>query len=454
LGSITNLTGALSLPNGARWYWKALNNVAVGVNGATGAGNPIQVVGPAPGTASHLAAAPDGRYIEEHDNRLWIVHASSPNRIQCSDLGSATAWNTGGLTNPVQGITIDIAPGDGDIITGLYATKERLFIFKRRRIYVLRATAVPNTDPSTWEVVEYSKNIGCIAQTTIRETFDDVLFLTEEGTVASLSAAEQTGDFKNASISEKVAEISQISKTITDLDVFGYTLNDVSQYWLCVSASFSSFNKNTTFVLDYSKVTQGVVRWVFFDGYAFGTSIEQHVVGTTQTTYLLGVDVPTSGDFFIGSYVPGALTKIFADDTAPIFQSILTKSYDYELQDLRKLFKDWFLVFIIISEFLSLLVKYILNDGEDEGQYDFGLVRGDLSSGAVYGTGLYGTGLYGFSISPRTRRIRRAPLFDKQRKFVTIQFLITCQTINQGFIINNFGIRSAVLSTSKAQDTV
>lgn len=454
LGSITNLTGALSLPNGARWYWKALNNVAVGVNGATGGGNPIQVVGPAPGTASHLAAAPDGRYIEEHDNRLWIVHASSPNRIQCSDLGSATVWNTGGLTNPVQGIIIDVAPGDGDIITGLFATKERLFIFKRRRIYVLRATAIPNTDPNNWEVVEYSKNIGCIAQTTIRETFDDVLFLTEEGTVASLAAAEVTSDFEQSSVSEKVAQISQISKTITDLDVFGYTLNDVSQYWLCVAASFSPFNKNTTFVLDYSKVRQGGVRWVFFDGYAFGTSIEQHAIGTAQTTYLLGVDVPTSSDFFIGLYTPGALTKTFADDTEPILQSILTKAYDYELQDLRKLFKDWFLVFIIISEFLDLLITYIINDGEEEGSYSFGLVRGDLSSGGVYGSALYGSGLYGFLLSPRTRRIRRAPLFDKQRKFVTIQFSINCQTINQGFIINNFGIRSAVLSTTRAQDTV
>lgn len=452
LGSITNLTGALSLPNGARWYWASLNNVAVGVNGATGNGNPIQVVGPAPGTASHLAAAPDGRYIVEWNSRLFIVHATNLNRIQCSDLGTATVWNTGGLTNPAQGIILDVKPGDSDQITGLYATKERLFIFKKRKIYILRSSALPITDPSNWEVVEYSKAIGCIAQTTISETFDDVLFLTEEGTVASLAAAEVTSDFEQTSVSEKVAEISQIKKTITDLNVFAYTLNDVSQYWLCVEASFSPFNTNTTFVLDYSKVRQNIARWVFFDGYAFGTSIEQYNQGTDQTTYLIGVDDPSNTDFFIGLYNPNSIIKSFADGTLSISQLIITKAYDFELEDVRKSLINWFLLLSMLSDFLSLVVIYSMNEGEALGINSFGLSR-ILGSGGLYGSGLYGTALYGGTINPidsSFKRINRAPLMGVLKKFVTIQYNISCSTINQGFIINNFGIRASVLHTKKA----
>lgn len=449
LGSITDLTGALTLPNGARWYWEQLNNVAVGVNGATGGGNPIQVVGGAPGTASHLAAAPDGRYIAEWNSRLFIVHAANPNRVQCSDLGTATVWNTDGLVNPSHGIIYDVKPGDNDVITGLYSTKERLFIFKNRKIYVTRSTALPNTDPSTWETVEYSKAIGCIAQSTIREAFDDVLFLTGEGTVASLAAVEITSDFAMTSTSKKVSQISQIKKTVTDLNVFAYTFNDVSQYWLCVEAAFSPFGINTTFVLDYDKVQQGIVRWVYFDGYAFGTFIEQYNVGTDQTTYIIGVDDPNNSDFFIGLYTPNAIIKSFADGTFAIRQRILTKSYDFELEDVRKGLINWFLLVLMLSDLLSLTINYNIDEGEAIGPNSFGLTR-SLGGGGLYGTGLYGTAVYGLSVPLATKRIQRAALLSVTRKFATIQFAIECNIINQGFIINNFGVRASVLHTKRA----
>jgi hypothetical protein len=451
LGSITNLTGALSLPSNVRWYWAALNGVAVGVNGATGAGNPIQVVGPAPGTASHLAAAPDGRYITEWNNRLFIVSVANPNQIQCSDLGSATSWNTNGFTVANNGVIINVAPGDGDIITGLYSTKERLFIFKKRKIYVLRAPALPNTDPNNWEVVEYSKRIGCIAQSTIRGAVDsdDALFLTEAMTVASLKGAETTADFELNSIGQKIAQIGKIKGNITDADVFAYTFNDKSQYWLCVSGSFSPFGFNTTFVLDYSKVRQGIARWVFFDGYAFGTAIEQYGESADQMTYLIGCDDPNNTDFFIGLYTPNIAIKTFADGTLGIRQFIFTKAYNYNLDDLRKEMVNWFLGILLLSDTLSLSASYVINEGEETAEYTFGLVR-ETGSGGVYGTGLYGTTLYGEIPEPSTKRIVKAPIWGKLRKFVTVQFRFSCSTVNQGFAINSFGTRAGILSRNKA----
>ena len=450
LGTDTNLTGALTLPDGTRWYWKSLNNVAVGVNGSTGAGNPIQVVGPAPGTASHLVAAPDGRYIEEHDSRLWIVHASNPNRIQCSDLGSAVNWNTGGFTNPAQGVTIDVYPGDKDQITGLYSWRERLFIFKRKRIYVLRAVSIPNTDPNNWEVVEYSKEIGCIAATTIRETLDDVVFLSEFG-LASLTAAEIAADYTAAVISTKMKAVQDIAKNVGETDVFGYTLRDKGQYWLCVSSVFAPNGKNTTYVMDYSQAKAGIIRWTQNDKLGYATSIERHNEPQNQVTYLLGCDDPNSTDFFFGTYKPKQLVKTFADDDLAIDQTILSKGYNFEVDDERKSFLYWYLTLLMLSDLLSLNVKYIINEGEEEGNNPFGLTR-DLGSGGLYGIGLYGTALYGDVPPPAIKRIIRKPIANKLKKFVTIQYEIKCNTINQGFTVNKFGMKAGKLSTFKANN--
>lgn len=453
LGTDTNLTGALSLPDSSRWYWKSLNNVAVGVNGATGSGNPIQVVGPAPGTASHLAAAPDGKYIEEWDSRLFIVHAANLNRVQCSDLGTATVWNTDGLLNPAHGIIFDVVPGDSDVITALYATKERLFIFKRRRVYILRSVSTPRTDPNTWELVEYSQKdsgIGCVAQTTVREVFDDVVFLSEGG-LMSLAATETATDFESALLSGKISAIQDLAKNIPETDVFSYNLTDKSQYWLMVSSTFSPTNKNTTFVLDYSKIRSGIVRWTQNDQLAYGSSMELYNQGTDQLTYLLGCDDPNSTDFFIGTYKPNALTKMFADGSLAINQVIETKLYDFLLPDIRKYLMEWYLAIKLQSQFLSLGVSFFVDNSEVvEHPYSFGL-EGSVG-GDFFDVDLFDTALYDQGIATLRRMIRRAFLMAKQRKVLTVKAKIACSQINQGFTINKFGIKYGILSENKAHD--
>jgi hypothetical protein len=448
LGSITDLTGSLTLPSDTRWYWAALNNVAVGVNGATGSGNPIQVVGGAPGTASHLAAAPDGKYIVEFRNRLWIVHAANLNRIQCSDLGTATVWNTDGFTNPAHGVTIDVVPGDNDQITGLYATKERLFIFKRRKIYVLRALALPDTDPNSWEIVEFSKEIGCVSQTTIRQVFDDVVFLSDGGLV-TLSAAEVMADFKSGLVSGKIAAIQDISKNVTDTDIFGFTLHDRSQYWLSVASTFSPIGKSVTFVLDFKEIQKGVIRWVQFDGMAFATAMALYNQGTDQLTYLIGVDEPDTTNFKIGTYKPNAAVKVFADGALAISQRVMTKAYDFGLADIRKLYMAWYLGILIKSAELSIGVSYFLDAaGSPEGSYSFGIAQ--LLGGSFWDIALWDTGIWDSGPSSFRRLIRRAFLHGRQKKAVNLSMQIICAQVNQGFSIVKFGIKYSVLSENKA----
>lgn len=440
-GNITVITGGLGLPSNAKWYWKSLNNVAVGVNGATGAGNPVQVVGPAPGTASHLAAAPDGRYIEEWGSRLWIVHVSSPSRVQCSDLGSATAWNTDGLTNPAHGITVDVAPGDGDVITALFAWKERLFIFKKKRIYVLRIVSSPPTDPNSWEVVEYSKLLGCVNQSTVREAFDDVVFLSEGG-LASLSAAELVADFSSAIISVKISEIQRIKKDAPETAITAYALADRSQYWLAVDGSASPTGSDIVWVMDYKQIRTKGIRWTVFTGGMFPIAIELYNgTGQTQQTYLLFIKAgtPITGGS-VTLYRPNTPVgdRQFRDVVAalviqPIICRIYTKAFDFDLDDILKDFLQWYLRYDALTNKTHFKVSYEMDDPLSP------IVNYDWDA-------------YGLTHNKKENLVRAAFQHGVQRKSVSVRFLMTIGgAINQGASIKNFGIQYAILNERRSE---
>lgn len=439
-GAASTLTGALVLPSGTKWYWKALNNVAVGVNGSTGAGNPIQVVGPAPGTASHLAAAPDGKYIEEWNSRLVIAHVSNPNRIQISDLGTATVWNTDGATIASHGVIIDVAPGDGDVITALYAFKERLFIFKKKKIYVLRSVAIPNTDPNTWEVVEYAKNIGCISQSSVREAFDDVVFLSEGG-LASLSAAEIAADFTSAIISGKISEIQKIKKDALETSILGFALTDRSQYWLAVDSSASPTGTEALWVMDYKQIKKGL-RWVTFSGGIFPTAMDLYNGGgQQQATYILGITTAVnSGTLTV--YRPNTpvkervfIDKISSTISRPIISRIHTKAFDFDLDDIRKIFKEWYLRYNVISNKARFKISYEMDD--------------PLSPVVSYNFDDY-------SLDFRQEQlVRQAFIHDVQRKSVSCRFVMTFGgQLDQGVSIKNFGISFGVLNQRRSESMV
>src|SRR5262245_65217888 len=80
-------------------------------------------------------------------NRLWIVSATTPNQLWGSVLGNAESWTvTAGLAT--SAITLDIDPNDGDLITGIFATRDALYVFKRNSIHRIVASALPVTDPA------------------------------------------------------------------------------------------------------------------------------------------------------------------------------------------------------------------------------------------------------------------------------------------------------------------
>src|SRR4030095_517382 len=203
-GVPSNRTGAVVIsPAGVKTQWRMYNDIAIGVprlsvpfKVAAGVGN-AAVLGGTP---------PAAKYIEVWNDRVWLTGTTvtSENRLFGSFLGNPEDWTTGSGT--ASGIvTIDIEPEDGDKITGIIAFRERLFIFKRNRIYTVQAIggAAP-TDATALSVELYTSSIGCMSAYSIQPVLDDVLFLAEGAGIASLVASERVGDFQSALLSRKV----------------------------------------------------------------------------------------------------------------------------------------------------------------------------------------------------------------------------------------------------------
>src|SRR5262245_37375885 len=170
---LTTLSGALTLPNNTFWQWVTFNGIAIGVNKATSGTNPVKVT-TAPAASALGGSPPFGKYITTWNNRVWIASASSLNTLRGSALGLPEDWTATGAAGTV---TLDIEPNDGDQISGLFATRETLYVFKKKRIFAITAAALPNTDPANLRIDVYARNLGCISPYSIQQVVDDVLFL-------------------------------------------------------------------------------------------------------------------------------------------------------------------------------------------------------------------------------------------------------------------------------------
>lgn len=451
-GTITELTGSLVLPDGVRWYWRIFNGTAIGVNGLTSGDNPIKVVAPAPGTASKLTGAPPGKFVEVWKNRVWISRSDQPNQLQASDIGTHLNWNTDAGANPAHGALWEIDKDDGDVITALCATKERFFVFKKNSIHVGEEDPQHPNDLRFVRFKKYANNIGCLAASTIQPVLDDVLFLSKGG-VASLVAAQVVADFESAIISQKLSDIQDIAQDLTDEDVCSLVLLDRSQYWLCVSGNVAANGEDITYVFDYRGLKRNVVRWMEFDGLAFGTALEAYDHDVDKIVYLLGCHDVANNNFFIGQYIPKADSKTFIDSSSPIRYYILTKAYDFDLEEIRKYLSEWYARIVSFTQNVSLSISYYLDeDVVSTHTYTFNL--GVPSGGDLFDSGLslFDSGaLFDQGIDAIIDVIRKSFIYDKPRKARVVQFSFLCNQLNQGFGVLSFGIKYQPLSEYRSE---
>ena len=158
----------------------------------------------------YSGTAPQGNIVLAGFGRLWVADES---KIYFSDLLTGMAWDTGSSGS------IDISKvwsAGSDVITGLAAHNNFLFIFGKRQIIVYQGAA----DPATMSLADSIVGIGCLEHKTLQNTGSDLIFLSETG-VRSI----------NRTIQEKSAPIGDMSKNVrNELGSYltaGYTYDSV-----------------------------------------------------------------------------------------------------------------------------------------------------------------------------------------------------------------------------------
>lgn len=156
-------------------------------------------------TSGNATSAPVGKFIENFRSRGWIAGSNTyPDRVWFSTLPSAEttpviAWDTDVNT----GQWIDVAPQDGENITGLKRTKKALLVFKNNHIYPIYAISQTEPDPIT--------NVGTYSNESIVETKTGIFFHHSSG-------------FYNYAVGGEPQEISKpISDIIKNISVTNYS---------------------------------------------------------------------------------------------------------------------------------------------------------------------------------------------------------------------------------------
>lgn len=443
---LTNLTGALTFPNNTFWQWVTFNGLAIGVNGATSGTNPVKV--DATSTAAALGGSPPrAKYVAVWNRRVWMAHASNLSRIQGSALGLPEDWTATGAAGTV---TIDIDENDGDKITGLFSTRDALYIFKRRSIHRLVAFADPNTDVNNLRREVVTKDVGCVSAYSIQQVPNDVVFLSEQG-IASLALVQTAEDFRTAFYSRNVKEITNFLKTTEEIP--SLLCDTGAQYWLSLPTTVAPNGNKMVYVLDYLRIDEGIVRWTRFDGMVAGTAYTSFP-GASGKTYVIGALNSGGSNYQLFTYVPRLSTAAFSDtDSAAraYTKAIALKSYNGDAQLLKKYWHEWGFGFNLLSATAGISIAYYFDQNIlRTDSYSFGLTG--ISTGSLWAAGLWGAGLWGTTFSGQNDIVRELKSNSYGRESQDITFNVSNAQAGEGFTIQDFFLWYTVKNNKKVSD--
>lgn len=443
----TNLTGALTLPSDTFWQWITYHDLAIGVNKASSGTNPVKV------STGAVAAAlggspPKAKYIALWENRVWLVSATEPNQIWGSKLGDPETWATGTLAT--DAITLDVELDDGDLISGLFATKDTLYIKKTKRIYkIVRIDQNKSIDDQTnLKVAIHAQTIGCVSPYSIQPILNDIVYLSAQG-LASLRLSEVFEDFRTVMYSQNVAEIAKINKTTEEIP--SLLLPNVNQYWLSIPAAISTRQINEVYVLDYLNAAAGIeaVRWTRFSGLAAFTAATSFV-GGTGTIYVIGAK-NAGGTYQIYTYRPKTSGGTFSDNGVAYPKLLRTKAYVANMPLIRKHWHKWGFAFDLETNSAQISVKYFLDGNITKGgNYSFTLNASTL--GALWDNAIWDVDSWDTAVEGPVDIVRKLLTNSSGQRSQSITFEVSNSQNAEGYTIKDFLLIYSLLSELKVTE--
>ncbi len=440
---LTTLSGALTLPNNVFWQWVTFGGLAIGVNGATSGTNPVKV--DSTSTAAALGGSPPrGKYIAVWNSRVWIASASAFSRVHGSALGLPEDWTATGAAGKID---IDIDTNDGDPITGLFSTRDALYIFKRHSIHRLVAFADPNTDANNIRREVVTKDIGCAGPYSIQQIPNDVIFLSDQG-IASLSLVQTAEDFRTAFYSRNIRELTNFPKTT--LEIPSLFCDTGAQYWISLPTSVAPNGNKMVYVLDYLRIDEGIVRWTRFDGMVAGTAYTSFP-GASGKVYVIGALNSGGSNYQLFTYVPRLSTAAFSDQGSAYTKAMTMKSFNGDAQLLKKAWVEWGVGLNLLSASAGINIAYYFDQNIlKTDSYSFGLTG--TQTGAIWAAGVWGAGVWGTTFSGQTDIVR--PLKSNQfgRESQDITFNISNSQAGEGFTVQDFQLNYLIMNDRRVSD--
>lgn len=435
--TFTDITGSAILPNDTFWHWKQFTDLVIGCNGSlsnSGYLNPVAWDGT--GNIRQLKDgdnnAPSAKYAEVWNSRLFLVNADNPNLVYYSKLGDPENFTNGG------GI-LSVDDGDGDGITGIFATKLNLFIFKRKCVYQL-ITGQVKTDDTQWSLDKYSKNTGCISQFTIQSFLDDALFLSDDGVIA-LSASIIEGKFESSFVSRFVPELTENIERIGVYNQFASVLNTSnSEYWLALPSKTSGSKNGVVWIFDYKEVKKGLIRWTKFDGLPVGVCYANISRDGKDRVYIGSDD----GNLYYYD------KEVKNDNGSSFTKTVVTKAFNYGTKVSRKELESIIINITNLttaSNDFSLTFSYNFDDDPLLTQ-SFTITKTEIISGSVWGETSPSIGTWALMSSSNLCANFRA-FSQIGKRFNSIQFTITDSTLDRAYALDNIGLFLALITSRR-----
>jgi hypothetical protein len=196
----------ISIPNQSGRYKFVIGNFTGSVDtvrmyGCDGANRGFEFDGTTyiPINNSGMGANDKPKNIAIHRNYLFFSYFGS---VQYSGLGTPFNWtvisgaNEIGASDTVTGFAVQ--PGSSTVAT--------MAIYCRNRTYLLYGN-----DPTTWELINYSETTGAIDNSI--QVIGQTYVMDDRG-IESLTAAQEFGNFSDATISQRITSLLQTKRNI------------------------------------------------------------------------------------------------------------------------------------------------------------------------------------------------------------------------------------------------
>lgn len=216
-------------------------------------------------TAQNLAGTPPNfAFSATHKNRSWAAgEAANPSRLYYCELLDPEDWTGAGSGS------IDIDPGDGDIITAIASHKNELWVFKGPyKGSIHRITGSAPTGSDSFARTTFIEGLGSVSHNLLFRFRDDLGFVWSDGTVHSLNATSAFGDFNESALSRPIHKYLRERLNLSRL-THAWAATDVNRSHVLFSVpTDTSADNNLLLMFSYSFEP---VRWAPWPAFSSGS---------------------------------------------------------------------------------------------------------------------------------------------------------------------------------------